>query len=190
MWSLSDTYFGQNTDSPAIGYSGHTTKQYQIVFCLSLSLVLEFLFQFFIILRKERIAVTALGTLSLYPTLELLFSISLSNPWSYYCRNCSSAVSHMSILGSRKWGVPFCKTFVYSMSPRPWPPRQYLINTIVLTLICAELPRIIRSITPYCSAPCPSLFPSCSQIMPLKNILGSTAGSAMTHHRQPTGLQE
>ena len=136
MRSLSDVYFGQNTDFPAIGYSGHTTTHYLIIFCLSLSLVLEFLFQFFIILRKGLIAGTALGALSLSPTLALSFSISLSNLWSCCCRNCSSAVSRTPILGSKnevyRQATLLQDARIQHKSPRPRPPRQYLITRLSL----------------------------------------------------------
>ena len=152
MWSLSDTYFGQNTDSPAIGYSGHTTKQYQIVFCLSLSLVLEFLFQFFNIFPKGLAAGIALGALFLSPTLELLFPISLSNLWSCCCRNCSSAVSRTPILGSKnevyRQATLLQDARIQHKSPRPRPPRQYLITHDCSYLdLCTELPAIIRLTT-------------------------------------------
>lgn len=83
-------------------------------FCFSLSLVLEFLFQLLSILSKGLIAGTTLRTFSLSSPLELLFPISLSNPWSYKCRNHPSAAN--PILGSRKSGVPssklLCETFM------------------------------------------------------------------------------
>ena len=161
MRSLSDVYFGQNTDSPATGYSGHTTTHYLIIFCLSLSLVLEFLFQFFIILRKGLIAGTALGALSLSPTLALSFSISLSNLWSCCRRNCSSAVSCTPILGSKnevyRQATLLQDARIQHKSPRPRPPRQYLItHDCPYLALCTEFNRT----TPQCplSVPIPQLF--------------------------------